>query len=67
MRSNDIAHVTEVLANLARALDCTRAEAGKAVRRLHNEKRGLVKMGSRDSKKQKPGYPPKTPSGMNIP
>ena len=44
MRSNDIARVTEVIANLARALDCTRAEAGKAVRRLLNEKRGLVKV-----------------------
>ena len=44
MRTDEIARVNGVLAELARGLNCTRAEAGKAVRRLHNEKRGLVKV-----------------------
>ena len=44
MRTDEIARVNGVLAELARGLNYTRAEAGKAVRRLHNEKRGLVKV-----------------------
>ena len=44
VRTDEITHVNGVLAELARGLNCTRAEAGKAVRRLHNEKRGLVKL-----------------------
>jgi ParB family transcriptional regulator, chromosome partitioning protein len=44
VRTDEIARVNGVIAELARGLNCTRAEAGKAVRRLHNEKRGLVKV-----------------------
>jgi DNA-binding MarR family transcriptional regulator len=44
VRTNEITRVNSILAELARGLNCTRAEAGKAVRRLHNEKRGLVKV-----------------------
>ena len=44
MQTDEITRVNGVLAELARGLNCTRAEAGKAVRRLHNEKRGLVKI-----------------------
>jgi ParB family transcriptional regulator, chromosome partitioning protein len=43
VRTDEIARVNSVLAELARGLNSTRAEAGKAVRRLHNEKRGLIK------------------------
>ena len=44
VQSDEITRVNGVLTELARGLNCTRAEAGKAVRRLHNEKRSLVKV-----------------------
>jgi DNA-binding MarR family transcriptional regulator len=44
VQTDEISRVNGVLAELARGLSCTRAEAGKAVRRLHNERRGLVKI-----------------------
>jgi ParB family transcriptional regulator, chromosome partitioning protein len=44
VRTDEITRVNSVLTELARGLNCTRSEAGKSVRRLHNEKRGLVKV-----------------------